>query len=81
MKTTFERIADAIVELNGIDRADIKPDSLISEDLGLDSLDRLEMVMAMEEEFGIDVLDEEAGKILTVGDAVSCADRLTGERR
>ena len=50
---------------------DIKPDDDISEDLGADSLDKVELVMALEEEFQIEILDEDAEKVKTVQDAVT----------
>jgi acyl carrier protein len=78
MATTFERVSDIIVELLGTDRAKITPEARFREDLEADSLDLVEMIMAIEEEFSGEISDEDAQKITTVGDAVNYIDtRLT----
>ena len=66
-----ERVKKIIVEQLGVKEEDVKPEASFVEDLGADSLDTVELVMALEEEFDIEIPDEEAEKILTVGDAIS----------
>jgi acyl carrier protein len=61
-----EKIKKIIAEQLGVEEEDITPDSSFVEDLGADSLDTVELVMAFEEEFGIEIPDEDAEKILTV---------------
>ncbi|HTV72584.1 MAG TPA: acyl carrier protein [Candidatus Acidoferrales bacterium] len=67
---TFEKVKKIIVEQLGVDEAEVTPEASITDDLGADSLDQVELVMAFETEFNIDIPDEEAEKIKTVGDAV-----------
>ena len=66
-----ERVKGIIAEQLGVDEAEITAEASFVEDLGADSLDTVELVMALEEEFGIEIPDEEAEKIATVKDAVS----------
>ncbi|PMQ00901.1 MAG: acyl carrier protein [Dictyoglomus sp. NZ13-RE01] len=68
--TIFEKIKKIIVEQLRIDEDLITMDSSIQDDLGADSLDAVELIMALEEEFGIDVPDEDTEKFKTVGDVV-----------
>ena len=72
--TTFEKVKKIIVEQLGVDESEVTPEASITEDLGADSLDQVELVMAFETEFNIDIPDEEAEKIKTVGDAVAKID-------
>jgi len=65
------KVKQIIAEQLGVDEPEIKTDSHFIDDLGADSLDTVELVMAFEEEFGIEIPDEEAEKIQTVQDAVS----------
>jgi len=65
-----EKVKDIISEQLGVKKEEIKPESSFIDDLGADSLDTVEVVMALEEEFGIEIPDEDAEKITTVGDAV-----------
>ncbi|MHB8917902.1 MAG: acyl carrier protein [Desulfocucumaceae bacterium] len=67
----FEKVRALISEQLGIDEADITMESSFIEDLGADSLDIVELVMALEEEFDIVIPDEDAEKIRTVGEAVN----------
>jgi acyl carrier protein len=69
--TTFDKVKKIIVEQLGVDESEVTPEASITEDLGADSLDQVELVMAFETEFNIDIPDEEAEKIKTVGDAVA----------
>jgi acyl carrier protein len=66
----FEKIKGVIVEQLGVDEDDVAEDASFVDDLGADSLDIVELVMALEEEFGVSIPDEQAEKIKTVGDAV-----------
>ena len=65
-----DRIKKIIVEQLGVNEDQIKPEAKFIEDLGADSLDTLELVMALEEEFGTEIPDEEAEKLQSVGDVV-----------
>jgi len=71
---TFARVKKIIVEQLGVEENEVTMEASITEDLGADSLDQVELVMAFETEFGIDIPDEEAEKIKTVGDAVAKID-------
>ena len=64
-------VTEIIVEQLGVSADQVKPESKMIEDLGADSLDAVELVMAVEEEFGIEVPDEEAEKLISVGDIIS----------
>ena len=65
-----DQVRKIIVEQLGVDEEEVTPDASFVDDLGADSLDTVELVMAFEEEFGIEIPDEDAEKILTVQDAV-----------
>jgi len=67
-KPTDQRVKDIIVEQLGVKPDQVTPEAKFVEDLGADSLDIVELIMALEEEFGIEVPDEQAEKLLTVGD-------------
>ncbi len=75
--TTFDKVKKIIVEQLGVDEAEVTPEASITDDLGADSLDQVELVMAFETEFNIDIPDEEAEKIKTVGDAVMKIDETS----
>jgi len=66
-----EKVKKIIVDQLGVDEAEVTPNAKFIEDLGADSLDTVELVMALEEEFGIEIPDEDAEKIVTVKDASS----------
>ncbi len=70
MAVDFEKVKAIIVEQLGVDEGDVTPEAHFIDDLGADSLDTVELVMALEEEFNIEISDEDAEKIQTVGDAV-----------
>ncbi len=74
---TFEKVKKIIVEQLGVEESEVTPEASITDDLGADSLDQVELVMAFETEFNIDIPDEEAEKIKTVGDAVTKIDATT----
>lgn len=65
-----ERVKNIIVEQLGVKEEEVKPEASFIEDLGADSLDTVELVMALEEEFDIEIPDEEAEKITTVKSAI-----------
>ncbi len=65
-----EKIKKIISEQLGVEEDDVVPEAKFVDDLGADSLDTVELVMALEEEFDIEIPDEEAEKILTVGAAI-----------
>jgi acyl carrier protein len=75
--STFDKVKKIIVEQLGVDESEVTPEASITDDLGADSLDQVELVMAFETEFNIDIPDEEAEKIKTVGDAVKRIDEST----
>lgn len=66
----FQKVRSIIAQQLGAEEAEITEDSHFIEDLGADSLDTVELVMALEEEFGIEISDEDAEKIQTVGDVI-----------
>ncbi len=70
MSDIAERVKKIVVEHLGVDDAKVKEDASFIDDLGADSLDNVELVMAFEEEFGIEIPDDAAETIQTVGDAV-----------
>ena len=65
-----DRISKIIVEQLGVNEDQVKPEAKFIEDLGADSLDTVELVMALEEEFGTEIPDEDAEKLQSVGDAI-----------
>ena len=69
-KELAEKVMDMIAEELGVERDEVKPEATFIEDLGADSLDVVELIMKMEEEFGISIPDEDAEKIKTVQDAI-----------
>ena len=70
MSDIAERVKKIVVEHLGVEAAQVKEDAKFIDDLGADSLDTVELVMAFEEEFGIEIPDDAAETIQTVGDAV-----------
>lgn len=66
----FEKLRKIIVEVLNVDEGEVKMESTFIDDLGADSLDVFQIIMGLEEEFDIEIPNEEAEKIVTVGDAV-----------
>jgi acyl carrier protein len=69
-KSVEQKVKDIIVEQLGVNPDQVTPDAKFIEDLGADSLDTVELVMALEEEFGQEIPDEEAEKLQSVGDVI-----------
>ncbi len=66
-----EKVIDIIVDKLGVDRAEVTPEAVFVDDLGADSLDLVELIVAMEEEFGMEIADEDAEKLRTVQDVIT----------
>jgi acyl carrier protein len=66
-----DKVKEIIVDQLGVEAGQVKPEASFIDDLGADSLDTVELVMAFEEEFELEIPDEDAGKIKTVGDAIT----------
>ncbi|HWL12968.1 MAG TPA: acyl carrier protein [Ureibacillus sp.] len=71
MSAVLERVTKVVVDRLGVDESEVKPEASFREDLGADSLDVVELVMELEDEFDMEISDEDAEKIATVGDAIS----------
>jgi acyl carrier protein len=78
MSDTAERVKKIVVEHLNVDAEKVTENASFIEDLGADSLDTVELVMAFEEEFGIEIPDDAAESIVTVGDAVKYIDKSQG---
>lgn len=76
MGNTFERVAQVVSNRLGLDVEEVKLESSFRDDLGADSLDVVELVMELEDEFDIEIGDDEAEKLQTVGDVVKYVDSL-----
>ncbi|MFO7630907.1 MAG: acyl carrier protein [Caldilinea sp.] len=76
--STFERVRAIIVDQLGVEADDVTMEANFRDDLEADSLDLVELIMAFEEEFGGEINDEDAQKIITVGDAVRYLDTAAG---
>ncbi|NPA49649.1 MAG: acyl carrier protein [Thermodesulfobacteria bacterium] len=74
-----EKVIDIIVEKLNVPREQVKPEASFIDDLGADSLDLVELVMAMEEAFGMEISDEEAEKLRTVKDVIDYVKSKVGE--
>jgi len=66
----FEKVKEIIVDQLGVDESEVTMEASFIDDLGADSLDIVELIMALEEEFDLEIPDKDAEKIVTVGDAV-----------
>lgn len=76
-ETSEAKIKDIIVDQLGVNAEQLSREAKMIEDLGADSLDAVELVMAIEEEFGIEVPDEEAEKLISVGDITDYVEKAT----
>ncbi len=72
--STFDRLKKIVVDQLGANEADVVPTASFVEDLNADSLDLVELIMSLEEEFGMEIPDDDAEKITTVGEAVEYID-------
>ena len=81
MASVDERVKQIIVEQLGVDEGEVTPTASFVDDLGADSLDTVELVMAFEEAFGIEIPDEDAEKIATVKDAVEYIQKHAGAKK
>jgi acyl carrier protein len=70
MENIEQKVKEIVADRLGVDPDEVTPEASFIDDLGADSLDTVELVMALEEEFGIEIPDEDAEKIQTVGDAI-----------
>jgi len=66
-----QRVSEIVIEQLGVSRDDIEAESSFTDDLGADSLDLVELVMAMEEEFGVEIPEDDSEKLQTFGDVVA----------
>ena len=71
MADVEQKVKDIIINELGVEQEKVTPEARFVDDLGADSLDTVELVMAFEEEFGMEIPDEDAEKLQTVGDAIS----------
>ena len=78
-KSISEKVKDIIVEQLGVNPEQVTETASFIEDLGADSLDTVELVMAFEEEFGVEVPDEDAEKLQTVGNVVDYIEKKTAK--
>ena len=79
MASVMERVTDIVAEQLGVDKEKINADTSFVNDLGADSLDTVELVMELEEEFDVNIPDDAAEKIQTVGQAVEFIDQHAGK--
>ena len=75
MPSVEEKVNQIVIEQLGLEPSEVTPDASFVDDLGADSLDRVELAMAFEESFGLEIPDEDAEKIVTVQDAVGYIQR------
>jgi len=73
----IERVVEIIVHQLGVEPEEVTPEANFVDDLGADSLDTIELVMAFEEEFGIEIPDEQAERLRTVGDVIKYLEKTT----
>lgn len=78
MSSVAERVREIIVDQLGVNSEQVVTEAKFVEDLGADSLDTVELVMALEEEFGAEIPDEEAEKLTTVGESIAYIEKIKG---
>jgi len=78
MSSYAERVKEIIIEQLGVDASEVTEEAKFIEDLGADSLDTVELVMAFEEEFNIEIPDDDAEKLITVGSAIKYLEEKLG---
>jgi acyl carrier protein len=76
-----DKVKSIIVEQLGVDEEEVTPDASFVDDLGADSLDTVELVMAFEEEFGVEIPDDQAETITTVGDAIKFLEKASASAK
>ena len=74
----LKKVTDVVVDKLGVKAEDVKPESSFVNDLGADSLDRVELVMALEDEFDLDIMDSESVKFVNVADVVAFIESKKG---
>lgn len=79
-KEAFERVKKVTISQLNVNSEEVNMEASFTKDLGADSLDQVELVMALEEEFGIEIPDEDAEKIQTVGDAIRYIEEKSGSK-
>ena len=79
MSEVFEKVKNVILEKLGVEEDEVKMESNFVDDLGADSLDLVELIMDLEEEFGMEIPDEDAERITTVGEAVAYIEEIVPE--
>ena len=79
MSTVAEKVKAIVVKQLDVSEDQVTPEAKFIEDLGADSLDQVELIMALEEEFGADIPDEDAEKLQTVGDAIAYVEAKSQE--
>ena len=80
MSNVQDKVRSIIAEQLGVKPEQVTPQASFIDDLGADSLDTVELVMALEEEFGVEIPDEEAEKLVTVGDATKYIEEKAGQK-
>ena len=80
MASSEEKIKSIIAEQLGVKPEEVTPDASFIDDLGADSLDTVELIMALEEEFSVEIPDEDAEKMATVGDAIKYINQKVGSK-
>jgi acyl carrier protein len=78
LATVLERVSKVIVDRLGVDESEVKLEASFRDDLGADSLDVVELVMELEDEFDMEISDEDAEKISTIGDAIAYIESKQG---
>jgi len=78
--TVTEKVKEMIVEQLGVNESEVVPEAKFIDDLGADSLDIVELIMALEDVYGIEIPDEDAEKMETVGDAINYIEKRMAEK-